>query len=76
MKKRKAPTSRFRGVCAHPRGGWRARFQRDEVRFELGVYADEEQAARVYDRTASRAYGDKAKLNFPKALKRRRRRAP
>lgn len=44
---------------------WRADIMEDGVRVFIGSFADEEAAARAYDREARVRHGDFARLNFP-----------
>jgi len=59
-------TSRFKGVSfrkdCHK---WEAQIRLKGKALRLGMYEDEEQAARVYDRKARELYGRFAYLNFP-----------
>lgn len=62
-----ATTSRYKGVCWN--GGaspWQAAVRlRDGTIQHLGVFADEESAARAYDAAARDLYGEFACVNFP-----------
>lgn len=62
------PLSRFKGVtkCSGQRG-WRAQIMRDGVKVNLGNYATEEMAARVYDMAAREYFGKFARTNFEEA---------
>jgi len=60
-------SSRFKGVyryrdCAR----WKVQIGIGGQRFYLGLFADEEAAARAYDDRAREAFGEYAALNFPK----------
>jgi hypothetical protein len=66
---RRAPQgtlSRYKGVSRASRGGrWVATIQCGGIRENLGSYATEEEAARVYDHRARQLFKDFAWLNFP-----------
>jgi hypothetical protein len=60
-----ATSSRFRGVIwVRSLDRWRARITFDGTLHHLGLYSDEREAGRAYDKTAREVFGDKAKLNF------------
>lgn len=55
-------SSRFKGVSLDSKSPrWRARIQGKCV----GMFSDEESAARAYDKEAAQRYGEFAVLNFP-----------
>lgn len=54
-------SSRFKGVGRRRKGGWMAQIGGAY----LGTFADEEDAARAYDRAARDRFGEFARLNFP-----------
>jgi hypothetical protein len=56
--------SRYKGVSIFGKR-WRAKIESDGVRFSLGIYNTQEEAARVYDAAAIRLHGEFARLNFP-----------
>ena len=63
------PSSQYRGVHFYKRTGrWEVKIkcaERDpDRRFNLGMFADEEEAARVYDAVALELRGNDAVLNF------------
>lgn len=58
--------SGFRGVQHAPRGRWRALIVVRGKRISLGYYDAGEDAARAYDAAAQDAFGEYARLNFPK----------
>jgi hypothetical protein len=58
--------SRFKGVWFEKRKGkWRAMIHLSGKSIFLGYYAQEEEAARAYDRKAVELFGEFARLNFP-----------
>jgi hypothetical protein len=68
---RRGGTSRFRGVC------WKktirkyaAKIQKNEKRYYLGYFADEIEAAVVYDIKAMELFGEFAYFNFPDLMQR------
>jgi hypothetical protein len=57
-------SSSYRGVCWSKREGkWLAQI----AKTRLGMFADEEEAARAYDAAAADRYGEFARLNFPES---------
>ena len=65
-KKDKSCSSHFKGVCWCKREKkWEASIQSDNVRYNLGYYQIEEDAAKVYDSSAKKLHGKFARLNFP-----------
>jgi hypothetical protein len=59
-------TSRFKGVCWHKASGkWSAEIFYNEQKWHLGLFVNEEDAARSYDRKAAELFGQFAYLNFP-----------
>jgi len=68
-------SSRFRGVTyLKDRGKWRAKIQFEGKSVYLGLFTDEVDAARAYDRKAVELFGEFARLNFPEEWPARRRR--
>jgi hypothetical protein len=44
---------------------WNAHIQANKVQYNLGLYADKEDAARAYDAAATKLFGEFARPNFP-----------
>ena len=57
-------SSKYKGVSWHKRKKWMARIRVDGVDIYLGVYEEEEAAARAYDKAAKKHFGEFANLNF------------
>lgn len=62
--KTKTTSSKYKGVCLHSSGRWRAHIQANKTYTFLGYYPDEESAARAYDARALELWGEYAHLNF------------
>lgn len=61
-------TSRFKGVSWHKTGGrWAAQTKVNGKSMYLGLFTEEAEAARAYDKFARHNFGDFARLNFPEA---------
>lgn len=58
--------SKYLGVHLD-RGRWRAVIEHDGRRQHLGMFANEADAARAYDKAAAGLFGEFARLNFPEA---------
>jgi hypothetical protein len=59
-------TSKYKGVSwVEPRGKWTAHINKDRKAYYLGLFIEEEDAARTYDEAARRMFGQHARLNFP-----------
>jgi hypothetical protein len=72
--KRNGASSRFRGVSYSRRyGKWRARIWFEGKCTDLGLFTDEVEAARAYDRKAVELFGEFARLNFPEEWPARKR---
>jgi len=65
-KKSRVVTSRFRGI-SWDKGlnKWRARVTHMGQNIVVGLFEDETEAAKAYDKTKFKACGDISKLNFP-----------
>jgi hypothetical protein len=55
--------SRYKGVSRN-REKWQARIKVDGKQSHLGIFTDEEDAARAYDAAARELFGEFAYLNF------------
>lgn len=59
-------SSIYKGVHWHERlGKWKAYMQANDKSFHLGMFVDEEEAARVRDKAVLETFGEFAVLNFP-----------
>lgn len=64
--KRLGKSSRFRGVSWYKRlGKWQTLIRINGKQVHIGLFNDEEAAARVYDQQALLVFGEFACLNFP-----------
>ena len=57
-------SSGFLGV-SKSRGKWVAKIRRDGIRYHLGTFVSEIEAAKAYDAKAIQLHGEFANLNFP-----------
>lgn len=65
-KRRTQTTSRFKGVSLHSTGNkWQSQIMVDGKIIYIGLFSDEELAAKAYDQVALRQFGEFARLNFP-----------
>ena len=61
----KNTTSKYKGVMWHPRlKKWKAQIYSSVKCIYLGVFADEVEAAKTYDKKAKELFGEFAKFNF------------
>jgi hypothetical protein len=60
-------SSQYRGVSCWQKkdNKWEVKIRYDGKQHNLGLFEDEEAAARAYDRAARAQHGERAKLNFP-----------
>lgn len=65
-KPRHGVTSRYKGVCWHPKGQkFQATIRKDRKNHYLGLFKLEADAAWAYDRAARQMFGAFARCNFP-----------
>ena len=61
----KNSSSKFKGVSWHPRDKkWQVEIEIAGKRFYLGMYTNEIEAAKAYDKQATELHGEFARLNF------------
>jgi len=65
-KKRKASSSIYKGVYKHKHGKWCANITENGKVRSLGYFISEEEAAKAYDKEATKLQGEFARLNFNK----------
>ena len=68
QKPQKGRTSQYKGVCRF-RSKWQAGIKKDGKRKLLGIFSDEIEAAKAYDKKAIEFFGEFAYLNFPEEPK-------
>lgn len=60
-------TSEYKGVYFNKtKGKFQAQIQKDYIKYNLGYFYDEVEAAEAYDRNALTMFGEYAHINFPK----------
>lgn len=68
-KTRGQTSSQFKGVSLHSTGNkWQSQIRADGKILYIGLFSDEELAAKAYDQHAVLHFGEFAKLNFPNEL--------
>ena len=63
-RKRKATSSRYKGVSRRENGRWLANIRVDGTLLRLGLFDSEIDAAKTYDTAARQHFGEYARLNF------------
>ncbi len=58
--------SPFVGVWQRPSGRWAAQIMANGLRYTIGTFDSQEEAAEAYDEKAIEIHGEFARLNFPK----------
>lgn len=58
--------SQYKGVSWHPKNkSWVSEIRKNGIKYHLGSFKSEEEAARAYDEAAKKYHKDFARLNFP-----------
>jgi hypothetical protein len=57
-------TSKYKGVYKHAKGKWQAELRVKGVNHYLGLFINEEDAAKAYDNRAKELFGEFAYINF------------
>lgn len=65
MSKHFDSVARFKGLSRTPNGKWEVRICHDYKAIRIGLFIDEVEAAKAYDRKAKELFGEYARLNFP-----------
>lgn len=66
---KKSGTSKYKGVCKRNETWWRAVISMNGIRYNIGDYKDEKEAALAYDKKCLELYGPGARFNFPENIK-------
>lgn len=69
QRKKQGATSQFKGVDWYPSAGkWRARIKLNQNQRMIGLFEDEQEAAKAYNAEAAKTFGEFARLNQIEAV--------